>query len=218
MWLLLYPRWHVSYFLGRVGSVHHGRPIPGPTLLTKPRRAGGGEHRALPPGAWHRHRHHRHHHHHHHHLIIIMIITRAPVAPQVGRRTLTPCSAIPSDSRGSPTSYNRSSGGHFDYFHDKFWLQRWDHFETSVDTIYFCSHENIVFWTACERYRNLEESQGAEKLTLARLLYIFLKVASFLFFSWPGSFSFVHSLLLICSLQKPTEQYETRRKSSQPAV
>jgi len=30
------------------------------------------------------------------------------------------------------------------------------------------SHENIVFWTACERYRNLEESQGAEKLNLAR--------------------------------------------------
>ena len=112
MWLLSYPRWHVSYFLGRVGGVYHGRPIPGPTLLTKPRGAGGGEHRALPPGAWHRHRHHRHHHHHHHHhLIIIMIITRAPVAPQVGRRTLTPCSAIPSDSRGSPTSYNRSSGG-----------------------------------------------------------------------------------------------------------
>ena len=33
-----------------------------------------------------------------------------------------------------------------------------------------CSHENIVFWTACERYRNLEESQGAEKLSLARCL------------------------------------------------
>ena len=136
MWLLLYPRWHVSYFLGRVGSVYHGRPIPGPTLLTKPRRAGGGEHRALPPGAWHCHRHHRHHHHHHHHhLIIMMIITRAPVAPQVGRRTLTPCSAIPSDSRGSPTSYNRSSGGILIIFLWLFFMIRSEYKDFNDETI-----------------------------------------------------------------------------------
>ena len=67
MWLLLYPRWHVSYCLGRVGSVYHGRPIPGPTLLTKPRGAGGGEHRAIPPGACRLHCQHHHNYQHHHH-------------------------------------------------------------------------------------------------------------------------------------------------------
>ena len=43
-------------------------------------------------------------------VMIMLLPTRALDELQVGRRTLTPSSPIPSASKGSPTSSNRSSG------------------------------------------------------------------------------------------------------------